>query len=306
MAIVRNELFDLEKTINSGQCFRSDCSEVVQDDKVVNLYRIKAFINGEDRSLFIVEDKEKPFEYEFACSDEEFPMWEKYFDITPEADNEYKYFEELMKTYESYESADLYLKDTKFLTRCFNFSKGIRILKQDPWEVLVSFIISQNNNIPKIKNSIRMICELNGGKFPNQRELFELDLSQCKLGYRQKYLEDLANCNLENRLYFLRYYKSNELKLLIDDLKKFKGVGDKVANCIALFGFHFLNAFPVDTWINKVGTKEFKYYRNGSFSLTNDCRINYTSLYRTRKGLTQQYMYYYALNHKEEYLNKEE
>lgn len=306
MAIVKNELFDLEKTINSGQCFRSSCSEVVQDDKVVNLYRIKAFINGEDRSLLIVEDKEKPFEYEFACSDEEFPMWEKYFDITPEADNEYKYFEELMKTYESYESADLYLKDTKFLTRCFNFSKGIRILKQDPWEVLVSFIISQNNNIPKIKNSIRMICELNGGKFPNQRELSEIDLSQCKLGYRQKYLEDLENCNLENCLYFLRYYKSNELKLLIDDLKKFKGVGDKVANCIALFGFHFLNAFPVDTWINKVGIKEFKHYHNGSFSLTDDCKINYTSLYRTRKGLTQQYMYYYALNHREEYLNKEE
>lgn len=299
---VSKRLLDIEKTCNSGQLFRYKIEPQIADNGLgnckYNLISIDAFIDGEDRHLSILDF---PYvgAYNFLCDESEYlTIWEKYFDIAG-VDSTYAEFDSLMIESSSYLSE--YLEDPTFLERCEKYSCGITILNQDPWETIVSFIISQNNNIPRIKSILAKICDLNGGKFPNPVELYNMDLSECSLGYRKKYLEDLAEDVVTKKFdpEFLRYYKyPHELDSLIKELKKLNGVGDKVANCIALYGYHFLNAFPVDVWVKRIIDNKFRF---GSFKLSNNVNDPFCKLERSFRGLTQQYMYYYAINHKDEF-----
>ena len=168
-----------------------------------------------------------------------------------------------------------------FLKAAYQFGNGIRILRQDLWEVIISFIISQNNNIPRIKRSIEKLCENNGGKFPDVHDLQKLSFIDCGLGYRDEYLRTIAK---EWSDWDRRYPPQNydEWKLL---LKGFKGIGEKVANCICLFSLHYLDAFPVDTHIRKILDREY------GGELPDWAFGKYA-------GLFQQYLFYYNLNHK--------
>lgn len=178
--------------------------------------------------------------------------------------------------------------------------KGIRILNQSSEEALFSFIISQNNNIPRIKNSIEKLCEIYGEKcdseygeyysFPTAEKLAlaeDLTLKSAGLGYRVGYIKSVAKeivngFNLEE----LKSLPTEELKKKLISLK---GVGEKVADCVSLFGFHRSDSFPVDTWIEKV------YRENFGGSLTDRKKITeyFVEKFQGNSGYFQQYLFYY-------------
>ena len=174
----------------------------------------------------------------------------------------------------------------------YSVSKGIRILKQDFFETLISFIISQNNNIPRIKKIISSLCS-NYGKqfefdgqnyysFPECKDLISLndeDLMKCGCGFRWKYILDACQ-KYSNKT--INYDELIEMPYdeQLSSLKQICGVGDKVANCVILFSLHNLSAFPIDVWIKKVIEK---YY-------SNNLDLNNLGLYA---GVAQQYLFYY-------------
>ena len=151
-------------------------------------------------------------------------------------------------------------KDAHLKEACALY-QGIRLLKQDEWEALCSFIISQNNNIPRIKGIISRLCEtfgekLQGGSysFPSAQTLAALspdDLAPLRAGFRNKYIIDAAQkvASGEVNLEALKGAPAQETR---DSLMKIKGVGAKVAECTLLFGFGDVDAFPVDVWVRRV------------------------------------------------------
>lgn len=181
--------------------------------------------------------------------------------------------------------------------------RGYHILNQDPFEMCISYIISQNNNVKRISASINKLCELYGQKvyfdekvyflFPTYEKLKELkadDLAELKIGFRDKYIIDFLN----------KYESFNDLNNLstLDAFNKLltvKGIGPKVASCILLFGYKRLDVFPIDTWVkqfvsNRYGVKD-------DFKTIENLAINKYGKY---SGLAIQYMYHYNRNINEE------
>lgn len=179
---------------------------------------------------------------------------------------------------------------------------GIRILRQDPWETLCSFIVSQNNNIPRIKKIIAALSEEYGEKFeyksgdgesktfysfPTAEALAragEEALYALRTGFRAKYIYDAARKVAEGELDLGSIAKLPTSEAAAE-LMKIKGVGLKVASCVLLFGFGRTEAFPVDVWVRRVLDK---YYPDG---------LDTTALGRYA-GIAQQYLFYY-----ERYIN---
>lgn len=150
-------------------------------------------------------------------------------------------------------------KGDAVLERAAKFCGGIRILKQDKWETLASFILSSNNNIKRIKGIIERFCSLFGNRvkggysFPRAQTISKLgvlDLNPIRAGFRAGYLIDAAQ-KTANKTVDLEKIDSMDLKHAKDTLKLIKGVGDKVAQCVLLFGFHKMDAFPIDVWMKK-------------------------------------------------------
>ncbi|MGN0166300.1 MAG: DNA-3-methyladenine glycosylase family protein [Lachnospiraceae bacterium] len=169
----------------------------------------------------------------FECPAEDEVYWEHYFDL----ETDYGQIEKAFP-------ADPYLNEA------LDYGRGIRILNQDLWETVISFIVSQNNNIPRITKSLNAIR--NGREsFPDADELYEerARLSECGLGYRDRYLvtllEELHDGN--RKLDF-----DSDMKKAYGQLTDICGIGAKVANCILLFGMHHMDCCPVDTWMKKV------------------------------------------------------
>ena len=145
------------------------------------------------------------------------------------------------------------------LSPCESFARGVRILRQDPFEALCSFIISQNNNIPRIRGIISRLCEKFGSNigegyaFPTPEQLSGAsseDFAALGLGYRAPYLVDAVS-----RVNNGRFDMEKALVTPTDELRsmllEIHGVGPKVAECVLLYGFSRLECFPVDTWIKK-------------------------------------------------------
>lgn len=148
------------------------------------------------------------------------------------------------------------------LSRSAEACRGLRILNQTREEMIYSFIISQNNNIPRIKGIIERICEGLGEKknfdgreyftFPSSAALAEADVGFFRAagaGYRDSYLSETSKRISAEGIARLESLSSAQLK---KELLKYKGIGGKVADCIALFGFGKTDSFPVDTWVEKV------------------------------------------------------
>ncbi|MBQ6860488.1 MAG: 8-oxoguanine DNA glycosylase [Clostridia bacterium] len=191
-------------------------------------------------------------------------------------------------------------KDDVYMQAAINYGHGIRILNQDPWEMIISYIISAANNIPRISKTIENISKKYGKKiiykeceyylFPTPEELSKStveELRSLNLGFRDKYVYNAA-----------KVVASGEVKiadiLLLDykeakkELKKLPGIGDKVADCILLFSMRKREAFPVDTWIKKV-MKEL-YGEEGSAQRLNQYA---TEKFGKYGGIAQQYLFYY-------------
>ncbi len=186
-----------------------------------------------------------------------------------------------------------FIKDYPYLTKAINYGTGIRILKQDPFETIIGFIISANNNIKRIQKimfAIRQNFGKNMGEyytFPTAQELSkatEQDFKNMGAGYRAKYLveatKQLANADYES----LRKMPTDELNKY---LLTIMGVGQKVADCIMLFAFSKGNVFPVDTWIEKVYCSYFKEEHNRVI-----IRKNLLNTFGENSGYIQQYLFY--------------
>lgn len=204
-----------------------------------------------------------------------------------------KYFIKYLDLDTNYAIIKLQL-DKYNLSEAIAYGSGIRILRQDPLEMIISFIISANNNIPRIKKIIEKICEGYGDKiddyysFPTLNQLSTIPFEFFKsigCGYRAKYLVDtiaeLETLDLE-KLYHM------ETCLARKELMKLKGVGRKVADCILLFGFYKTDVFPTDTWITKVYQDEV-----GDSNLSaNKISEYYANKFGALSGYAQQYMFY--------------
>lgn len=179
----------------------------------------------------------------------------------------------------------------EIVSKAAKLGNGIRIFRQDPWETLVSFIISQNNNIPRIKKIINLLCELLGEEkngfytFPTSRKILSAGtegIAPIKSGFRAKYIIDAAE-KIENGEVSIERIKSSDYESALAELKRIRGVGDKVANCVLLFGFGFYEAFPIDVWVKRVIGK----YYGDSFDPTSFGRY---------AGIAQQYLFNYERN----------
>lgn len=244
MIVTVKDDFDLEKIINSGQCFRPICLGN-------GVYR---FIFG-NNILYINQTGEDT--YDISCSIGEWETtWTFYFDF----DRDYRKIRGMIPP------------DDSFLIQAAQLGKGIRLLSQDPFEMLISFIISQRKSIPAIRSSIEKICTFYGKRvqtdtetlylFPKAEDVVEIGfdkLSECSLGYRLPYvtaaIQEVASGTLD-----LNALKSYEDEDLLERLMALKGVGIKVASCVALFGYGRGKIAPVDTWIKRV----IDTYYNGS------------------------------------------
>lgn len=211
-----------------------------------------------------------------------------------------KFFENYFDLKKDYAKIKSDLKSDELVKRGIDYGFGIRILKQDPIETIISFIISANNNIPRIKTIIENICLHYGTKvddyytFPTLEQLSKIPLEffkEIKCGYRDKYLFEtikmLTKTNIDN-LYKL---PTVELK---KELLKLKGVGGKVADCILLFGFSRTDVFPTDTWIKKVYVE-----RTGDLkSSANKISEYFVNIFGENSGFAQQYLFYEKMNRK--------
>ncbi|MDD4199886.1 MAG: DNA glycosylase [Eubacteriales bacterium] len=175
---------------------------------------------------------------------------------------------------------------------------GIRILNQDPWETLVSFIISQNNNIPRIKKCISSLSRILGnrvGFLADGTEAFSIpeaevlakaslaDLAECRLGYRDKYLIEAAK----------QYIEWGKEEMRNRDLTDFAGVGPKVANCVSLFCLQRADSFPVDVWMRRVMHELYGLEENDMKGMSDFARKHFAPY----GGIAQQYLFYF-ITHK--------
>ncbi|MDD3172303.1 MAG: DNA glycosylase [Herbinix sp.] len=270
--IIHNQNFDIMQIADSGQCFRMNYIE--NKDKKVK-YGLVAY------GRYLELTQLDPDTVEFSCSEEEFyQIWEEYFDL------KYDYGKIVN---------GLINGEDPFLKEAALYGKGIRILKQEPFEAAISFIISQNKNIPAIKNCIEGICRRYGEQkenkecgridyvtFPTAEVLGQAvkeDLRALKTGYRDEYILKAAQAVKTGEL-DLENLKQCSFEEAVKTLKGIHGIGEKVANCISLYGLHHIEGFPVDVWIQKV----LKEIYNNQFD---------KDKYKGYSGIVQQYMFYY-------------
>lgn len=255
------ECLSLPLTLDCGEAFRW----AEQEDGSWSGAAYGKYLNiKEENGNFILKD----------TSLEDFEnVWRNYFDLDRD-----------------YAAICAKLKEDELVRETIDEYYGIRILNQEPWEALVSFVISQQNNIKRIKGIIKRLCDTYGEKicdgwhaFPTSRTLSKLsveDFEAIGLGYRAKYVKKLAD-DVESGVIDLAAIKAMDL----DDAKKtllsIYGVGEKVANCALLFGFQFIRCFPVDVWMKRV----LQYYPDG----LPECFSGY-------EGIAQQYLFHWARN----------
>ena len=245
--------FDLNKIAESGQCFRwtkqephtlsglgagNDTFRIIAGGSCLYITSL-----GDDR-------------YELDCTDEEYRcFWQDYFDLR-----------------ENYRSIRNRIdpKQDPFLWKAAEHEKGIRILRQDAWEMLVTFIISQNRNIPAIRRSVELLSEACGDKRTDSegREYYasptpaaaaaltQEELSACRLGYRCKYVHAAAEAVLHQKIE-LNYLQRADKEAAREALTGLYGVGVKVANCVSLFGLHHTDAFPIDVWMKRILKEQY-------------------------------------------------
>ena len=220
------------KTFECGQCFRWNADENGGYAGVASGRAARVFTRG---GMAVIE-----------CDEADIGFWREYLDM----DTDY------VKARESVMLGE-------YLTECAEYGRGIRILRQDKWEALCSFIISQCNNIPRIKSIVEKLCAMFGEametpwgvkySFPTASRvalLEEPELAPLRSGYRAAYIINAARAVASGDidLEYAATLDGNEARKY---LKSLNGVGDKVANCAVLFGLHRMDAFPVDVWIKR-------------------------------------------------------
>ncbi|MHC1682086.1 MAG: DNA-3-methyladenine glycosylase [Clostridiaceae bacterium] len=271
---VRN--FELAHVFECGQCFRWNKTESgsyigVALGKVIEVEKV-------DNDLLIYNTTKKEF----------LDFWAEYFDL-----------------YRDYGEIKEILSKDELLKKAVEYGNGIRLLNQDPLELVVSFIISANNRIPMIKRAIDRICANWGSEikykdktyyaFPSVEALSNAKIEEieaCGVGFRAKYIKDTVD-KIKNGV------DLSEIVKLDDDqchkeLQNFSGIGPKVADCIMLFSMKKYSAFPVDVWVKRA-MQHFYLAPDVSLKKIRDfARDKFGAL----SGFAQQYLFYYARENK--------
>ena len=265
--------FDLKSTVTCGQIFRyevvDDTYIIIIKDRVISLKEENNYIivksNNEDNLEEIIKD---------------------YFDLN--------------RDYETIENN--IIKMDKKLENAINFSKGLKMIHQDPFETIIAYVISQNNRVPSIANALNLIALNYGEKvnfenrdyylFPNYEKLKNITIDnyrKCKVGFRDKYIYEIVqsinNGSLDiNTIYNMTSDESMKY------LMSFKGIGMKVASCILLFAYQKFDVFPVDTWVKK--------YMKDDYNIEGESNIRKfaSDKYKEYSGLAIQYMFNYKRN----------
>ena len=249
--------YDLAKTLDCGQCFRWE--------RVPNSRHETEWIGVAYGKLISVAQDGKELIFYNVMLDEFEEIWCHYFALD-----------------EDYEAIDLELLencDNPIFNKALEEGKGIRILHQEPWEAICSFIISQNNNIPRIKKIIEalssslgspidaFLMDEHGAKgqiyysFPTAKAIFfagEEYIFSLKTGFRAKYIIDAAQKWMTGEVNEEELKKIEKLDDALAYLCRVKGIGLKVASCALLFGFERYDPFPVDVWMKRVLDKYFE------------------------------------------------
>lgn len=269
MITFKDEFFNVYDTLNCGQVFRFD-----------KLDGGEFLVKSKDKTAIL---KTRDGNVTIDSSDDEY--FKNYFDLS-------KDYAKIINDVSACGVEKVRISAQKY--------KGIRILKQDAEEAFFSFIVSQNNNIPKIKSTIEKLCIALGEKrnfcgydyytFPTAKVFACCDdevLKKAGLGYRAEYIKKSAEKILGGEIDFA-YLNTLDTESLKKELLKIKGVGDKVANCVTLFGFSRSDSFPVDTWIEKIYREDF------AGTLSDRKKINrfFLDTFKENSGYVQQYLFY--------------
>ena len=281
--------FDVNKIFDCGQCFRFEPVENSPHEVEfagVAFGRFVSFAQDGD-TVYVYNTTEREFE----------ETWRGFLAL----DVDYSAI-----------AADIAARsDNAGLHRAIEHGRGIRILRQDPWEAVCSFIISQNNNIPRIKKIVEALCTRCGERieipeafakrlgresvayaFPTAKSLVELGVDgifELKTGFRAKYIYDAAQKEISGEIDHEYLATCERTADAVAALCEVKGIGPKVASCALLFGYGRYDAFPVDVWIKKVIEK---YFLVSPKDFTPDILGEYA-------GIAQQYLFYY-----ERYINE--
>lgn len=273
------ENFDAKAIFTCGQAFRwyeeSDGSFTT-----VHLGRVLNVLNEKDRVIFKGTNL-KEFD----------EIWMDYFDLNTD-------YKEIRKV----------LSNNEILPKAMEYGEGIRILNQNHFEMLISFIISANNMIPRIKKSIevismrygKFICEDENRKyysFPTVEELSRATVEDlrkfAKVGFRDKRIFDTVNMILNEKI-DLDNFENLETDILREELLKFSGVGNKVADCIMLFSYKRGEVFPVDVWIKRVMEELFIKEETPVKKISKEA----DRIFGKYAGYAQQYLFYYGREEK--------
>ena len=265
--------FNLQHIFECGQCFRWEKEENGSYTGVV--YGRVINIRNDGETIILSNTNMQDFHV----------IWKSYFDLERD-----------------YRAIQACLSKDESMKKAVAFGWGIRILNQDVWECLVSFIISSNNIIPRIQKIIKSLSEKYGqpilfnGKtyysFPRPEDVYQKNLEElafCKSGYRCKYILDAArkivegNINIE-ALTALSTFEARE------ELMKIKGVGPKVADCVLLFSLQKYDVFPTDVWIRRI----VAYLYFGHSITIKDVQKFAIERFGSLGGFAQQYLFYYA------------
>lgn len=267
--------FEPKHIFECGQCFRWNLEED-------NSYTGVAF-----GKILNIKKENNTVHFNNTNSNEFHNIWYKYFDL----ERDYTKIKDYLR------QIDKYLKEA------VEFGRGIRILNQDEWEIMISFIISANNRIPMIKRAIDNLSKYYGeeigefmGKryysFPSPKKMNSIsieDIRKCGTGFRDQYIKDtsyIVSSDTDN----IYKFKNLSTDMCKKELLRFSGVGPKVADCIMLFSMEKYDTFPVDVWVKRVMEE---------FYLKEDMNLNKIREYGINKfgelsGFAQQYLFYYA------------
>lgn len=269
--------FNLKHIFDCGQCFRFN---EIDENTYFGIAKNKALKISQSGDTVILYDTDQ---------EDWNNIWFDFFDLSRD-------YGKIKQT----------LASDSIMKEAITYGDGIRILNQDLWEAVISFIISASNNIPRIKGIIERFCTEFGEKisymgntyysFPNIETVSELsreDLSVIRAGYRDKYIIDAAQKFKSGKISekLLRSMPAEQAK---KELMTINGIGNKVSDCILLFGLQKTNSFPVDVWIKRI--MEYCYFdREQSIDTISGFAVN---KFGDLGGFAQQYLFFYARENK--------
>ena len=277
--LINPNSFNMEHIFECGQCFRWNKQE---DNSYIGVVK---------NAVIKVKKENDNIVFTGSCNGENFEeLIKDYFDLNT--------------NYEEYKNKlsqiDEYMKES------IQFGNGIRILNQDLWECIISFIISANNNIPRIKKIIERISEKYGKEieferkiyytFPNILELSKAsvqDLRELGLGFRDIRVYNTTHMILNNDINLDKIKNMKSTLQMKEELLKLDGVGPKVADCILLFSLKRLDAFPIDVWVRRVMNDLYIHNDDGNKVNKKQLQLLAEEKFLGLAGIAQQYLFYW-------------